>query len=832
MKFKLFLILTALYTHLAFSTEARSLDDFYKKAFASKSKSSEIFLPLIVNNTQHTEVFAIIKGSTAFIKKEDIKYITDLIKEEYRNKFKTTVDKSGFTAIDELNQQGVLAIFDEDKVYLKITIPPELKKAQMINLKRTQRLDIDGSVLPESYSGGANFFLNHNIITNNEGSQESAPLSGASEIFFNAHSFHIEGRISYEQDREDSFIRERVRLVKDDEEHQIRYQMGDIFLPQHQRLGIEDSLGIGFEKIFDMDDDYQQNVSRINSFEFFLKNSSRVEIYVNRRYTRGIHLPAGTHNLYDLNIPNGLSNIQLKIIEDSGKIEYIDFNDFDYNELFKEGVSRYGGGVGIVAKRDAITEKRIYNQDDKFLSLYAEYGLFSFLTLKSGTQLKQDFQSFAFEPIVGTPIGLFDIYALTSQEKLRNTSGTKFGLNYRTNVGSLNFSFLAEQSSEDFKTLTSYQDTEEHSTVTLYQGSLYTPLFAGVNLNLTGSQYTESGNDQKKYSVELSKAFTQNLELQLNYSKDFVPLSNIQNKEIYVALNYRYGNSALRYDRYIEEKRDLVSLTHRTDGYYNIASNIDIENSQLNQRLAIREDVRNEKFRFSTNYTQTKPKNGTRSSQNLSSQFSTALLFAGSSWTISEPISSSFIIVDNDEKLEESPLGIKGYQEGDDYTFDSFAIQSTDYRSRSLIVNEENLDMGINLLHSKQTFISKYRSGSKMNITVKSLFSLKGRLIDQNKKPITLRAFKVFNIVTGNKEMVFTNDNGEFILEDVENGQYNAVLFRKKNEDGIARFSFTVDKSKHQNTENLIHIGDINVQLPKQKIIKKKLIKNVPKKAK
>jgi outer membrane usher protein FimD/PapC len=823
MKLNLLIILTLLFSPLCFSKDNSALDAFYKKAFSKKKQSSEIFLPLVVNGIQHTEVFAKINNNSATISKENIDYILSLIKPSFRKKFIISANKNNFIPIKELNQYGVSSTFDKEKVYIKITIPPKLKKAELIHFKRNNVLNSKGAVLPENYSGGVNLFLNHNYVSNSTEASGNSALAGSSELFFNAHGFVVEGRISFDKNRAEPFARERVRLVKDDEEHHIRYQVGDIFLPQHGRLAIEDGFGFGFEKIFGMDDDYLKNVSRVNSYEFFLKNSSRVEIYVNRRYTKGIHLNAGTHNLYDLNIPNGLSSIQLKIIEDSGKIEYIDFNDFDYSELYKVGVSKYGGGIGIVARSNELG-KRIYYKDQRYLSLYGEYGLFSSLTIKTGLQVKQDYQSFALEPIIGTPIGLFDLYAISSKETLYGKNGTKFGLSYITNFDSLNFSFLAENTTEDFTTLTSYQINEDTFSRKLYQANLYTPLIAGVNLNLGISQYEEKEKKQQ-YTIELSKAFTQNFDVLLNYTSGSVFTGeNIPQKEIFLALNYRFGNNtAARYEHSFQAKEDLLNVTHRTDGYYNIATNLDIQNTPLTQGIALRNDIRNEKFRFSTNYTNTKPNNASGNTQNISSQLSTSLLFAGNSWTISEPMSSSFIIVDNNPLLHNSPLGIKGYQESDDYIFDSFAIQGSDYRTQKFSVNEENLDMGINLTHSTQTFFNKYRSGSKMDIKVKSLFSLQGKLIDQKNQPIALRAFKVFNISSGKKEMLFTNDNGEFILEDVEDGQYNALLFRKKNENGTTRFSFTVNKKKVKKNENLIDIGTIKVTLSKKKL--KKMIK-------
>ena len=816
------ILLSIVLIQITLSAQSSTLDDFYKKAFGgmSNNSKSEIFLPLVINGKTHTEVFVLRKGQNIYIKENTVKYIIGLLKPKYKEAFPYKVDKSDFISTKQITKKGITIVFDETKIELKVTIPPKLKKAQEVNLHRNYNRE-KGNITPkEDYSGGATLYLNQSY-SKEQNEFERLPLTGSSELFLNIHDVVIESEFRFNEELEDKIRRDNIKLTKDDKTNQLRYQVGDIYLPQLNRMTRSQSLGISVEKIFNMDEDYHQNISRINTFEFFLKNRSRIEIYVNNRFSRGFNLDAGTHNLYDLNIPTGLSHIKLKVIQESGKIEYIEFNDFDYSELYKEGVSRYGIGVGIGSQRDN-NGKIIYDKEDKFASLYVEYGLNSVLTLKAGANLKKDYQSVMIEPIIGTPIGLFDTYAIGSHQKEDKIDGSKYGMNYRTNIGSINLSLGTEKIQKGFMPISNYSNTENSLESTLYRGSISTPFIYKSNLSLSASQYTKEEDKKEEYHIDFRKSFTQNLDVLVSYdyNKDITNSNN--NQEVYVTLNYRYGNGNAQYSEYTEEQKHTLSLSHRTEGYYGLTSNLDLEDTPSNQRVTLRTNLRDEKFRLNSSYNYNTQKDSSISNQSLSTQFATGIYFAGDTFSISEPIDSSYIIVENGDKTKNNPLGIIGYHDIDDKPYSSFIVPNTDYRTKKMVVNELNLPMGMDVVDAEQYFLSSYKSGSVMKIEIKSFFSVQGRLIDQKGEPIALRAFKIFNPNTGTKEMAFTDEQGAFLLGNMEIGEYNAILFRQKGDSDVSKFSFSVKEEK--GIKNLIEIGDIKVKLPKKKKFKKKAI--------
>jgi len=789
----------------------------FEKAFKKKISNKKLYFPLKVNGIVQDEVLIKIDASEhVSIEENTVKYIISLLKKKYQKKLIYHKSQDNFIALSELNQMGIESHYDRDNITINISIPPLLKKATTLRLNQHRAINLEGSVIPENYAGGVNFYLNEYYKDSNEkGTLQRDPLVGSSDMFLNIKNFVLEGRVNY-QEVDDSFDRDRVRMVKDDEANLIRYSMGDIFLPSQYRMSYPQSLGMSIEKKSELSRDFAQNSSRVNSYEFFLKERSRVEIYINDQYKRALHLNAGTHNLYDLGIPSGLNQVKLKIIEDNGKIEFISFNDFSYSEVLKKGTLRYGLGLGISSQKKE--HQLVYNKDEKLLSAYVDYGLFDAITTKFGLQITEAYQAMAVELVVGTNWGLLDPYVIYSQTD--NINGLKKGLEYRTNIGSLNINFGYESSDENFKRLDNYQQ-EVTDASTLYRVNLYTPIGLGINIGVTASQYTKSDEKEMKYGLKVYKNLFHSLATRIDIDstkKDDDPRETV----LSLSLEYRLGRERVGYTNYPKDKAYQISSTYTAHGKYGFSNNMEYDHLVEQDKYYMQAHLKDEKFKLDTTYTVNKNNISDHKNQSVGLQLSTGFVFAGDTATITEPINSSFVIVNNDDKLKQA-LGIDGYQDMDDHIYHSYALQIGDYIQRELSVDESELDFGIDLEKTTQSFYSNYRSGSVMDIKVQNVHSVTGVLVDKKTlKPISKKAFKLFNTETGKKSMAFTNAMGQFTIEQVDIGKYNAILMREEQYDGVAKFTFEVKAD----AQHFIDLGAIKIQMPQKKDTKKYIIFN------
>ena len=792
----------------------------FEKAFKKSAKEKKFYLPFKINNILQDEIFVKIDShNQIFITKETMIYIADLLKEKYKNQFKYRLDEKNFTPLASLNQFGITSEYNRKDILINIFIPVQLKKAQRLNFNRTRKKDLNGSILPKRYSGGTNLYLNqHYSNPSDSNTLENKPLNASADMFLNINDYVLEGRVQYRENANNKLSRGRVRVVKDDQKHHLRYTLGDIMLPSHNRMAYKDVLGIGIEKKFHINNDYTKNISKVNAYEFFIKNNSSVEIFVNERYRNTLNLVAGTYNLYDLNLPSGLNRVKLKIIEDGGKIEFLEFDDFSYAEILKKGVAKYGMGAGIPSTMDA-NSQWVYEANQQITSAYLEYGVSNNFTIENGIQVSNGYLSGDIELLIGSNFGLFNPYIIMS--KTDNINGYKKGFDYKTNIGNTNINLGYEHMDKNYRTLSNYTN-ETVSNSTLYRGNIYTPIGFGINMGLSTSQYQQEDNLEKKYGLTLSKSF-QKLTGRINLDR-IDKKGDAVDDRIYITLDYRWGNSRYRYANHVNEQKQQINVGYTPQSRSGTSANFMYEDSETSHKCDASLIVYDEKFKLDSSYTLTDSESSTYKNQSLGLRLATGFVFAEDISTITAPISSSFIIIDNDEKIT-THLGLEGYQADDAFVYHTFAIPTANYQEKKLVINEAELDFGVDLTNPKQKFISKYRSGLVMNIRVENQYSVKGIFYDKvTRKPLKYKAFKIFNTQTGKKESGFSNEIGEFTINQLEVGKYNVTFIKERAYEGVARFNFEIKEDENKN--NLMDLGHVYIQMPKKKEIKKYLIYN------
>jgi len=777
-------------------TKEYSIEEFYKKAFQNKNKEEKAYLPLKINGILHNEIYVkISKNNKIFLKKDSIEYIISLLKDKYAKKFKYNKNNK-FLPLSTLNQFGIEAKYNKKDTSIDVSIPPKLTKTNLINLNTIKKEDINGSILPEKYAGGMNLYFNQYLKSEeNKNNLKSNPFNLSSDIFLNLNQFVLEGRVNYKEE-DKKIIRDGFKITKDNKKNYLRYEFGDIYMPSSSRMISTSAFGFSIEKNFDLNKDLN-NVSKISSYEFFLKRRSRVEIFVNGKFIRALKLRAGTHNLYNLNLDIGLNEIELKIIDENGKIEYLNFYDFEYYEILKKGVAQYGIGIGIQSNINSEGIEYDYNQ--KLYSAYIDYGLTNNLTIKSGLEFNNDYNSEILEFFYGTNFGIFNPYILKSH--INNSSGYKKGLSYRSNIKKININLGYENTDKNYKNILNYKNTLKNKNRTIYRESINIPFWKNSTIGLSMSQYKEEDKKNRKYSMVLSKQIFKNTDIKLRYNKE----TQNNNESIYLTLNYKIGNNRISYGNYIKDDSYQIDISHNSPTRYGFNSNFQYKNSSDNKRYNLRSIINDEKFKLDTSYNLLE---STKKSQSLGVHLATGFVFAGDRATITSPINSSFVIVSNDKRLKE-PLGLIHYQE-DNPKYDTFAVPLSNYKKTKLSVDEKDLDFGIELLNPTQKVITEYRSGAIMDLKIKSLLSIRGKIVDEKNHPIKNSAFKIFNTRTGKKLISFTDENGNFTVSEVEIGKYNARFLKEAKYTDVIKFSFEIKDSR----ENLIDLGTIKVKLP------------------
>lgn len=790
------------------SAEDLLAQQLFEKAFTkntSNQQEKELYLPLKVNEILQDEVFVkIVKHNEIYILEDTVKYILSLVHVKYKDKFKYEKGKE-FYLLSLLNQLGIESNYDDENVLISITIPAKIRSIHFVNMRFDKKNKM-ASIVPSRYSGGMNFYMNQQYNKADNAKIQKESMFASSDLFLNVNEYLIEGRVDYVDGNKEPLVRDRFSISKDDKVNALRYRVGDIFLPTQLRMSPRDTFGISVEKVFNINADLQSNISRVNSYGFFLSNKSRVEVFVNNRYVQSIMLDAGNHNLYDLKLPSGINRVKLKIIELGGKVEYVEFNDFSYSELLDKGVLKYGAGVGIASEKNTNTHKWMYDKKQSVSSLYADYGLAKDLTIKGGFQSSTKYYSAETEFIYGTPLGLINPYIIYSE--LDGEAAFKKGFEYRTNIKNINMNLGYEDRDLNYRTLDfETHETEESQRTYL---NIYTSI-AQINIGLSASKYIKYEGIENSFGFDLSTKIFEDIWFNANAS--FLDRGDEEREDsIYFTFSYEWDKGRLNYADYYSEKKKQLDMSYGSSQKYGVMNELYYENSEDYSNYNLRTVVNDEKFRLDSSYLY-----NSRKEQAFNVQLSTGVVFANDKVTMTAPITSSFVIVDNDDKLEKA-LGIKGYQENDAFVYDSFALELGNYSERYFEINQNNLDFGVDLKNFEENLQSNYLSGSTMDIEVQNFLALKGAFYDKvTKKPLSFKAFKIFNRQKGTKLTSFTNEDGVFNIAPIEAGTYNVSFVHEAGYKGIARHKFTIKEDK----QGILDMGKIYIEMPKKEKVKK-----------
>jgi len=791
----------------------------FSSPISDTNTSKEFYLPLHVNGILQDEVLVKIdQRENILIPKESMAYIATLLKDEYASKFKQDGGKDGLVPLKNVEQLGITANYNGLDAILDITIPVEKKTPSIVHFSNYSVRDDNGSLRAKPLSGGINFYLNQYYNKYNSKSFEANALNLSSDYHLNLYDYVLEGRLQYYEE-EKKISRGRMRLVKNIEAYQLQIKLGDITLPAHNRMSYTNALGIGIENNLYRGGSYTQNYKRVNSHEFIIQNRSRIEVYVNDQYQKTLHLDAGSYNLDNLNLLTGISNVRLRIIEDGGKVEVIDFNDFNYGELLAKGVVRYGAGVGVESQQKQNYEWEYYH-DRIIASGYVEYGLFDALTVEGGIQKAEDYLSGSAELQIGTNFGLFNPYIVYSKKS--DKVGYKKGIEYRTNLGPVQLNVAYEKIDEDYESLSqmtqeyyrlssdNFFSSLEHNASTNYRVNLSTQLGWGIYLGLSASSSKINGIEEKTYQALLRKNFD-SLDAEINLRRTENTFNNNDTK-VYLSLTYHFGRDySIRSINYLTENNNQFNLRRMSPSRYGIDAELQYKNNKDNNNYYLSTNIENEKFRLSSTYSVNDLHNNT--SESMGIQFATGAVFAGTTATITEPMTSSFVIIDNDDKLEKS-LGIQGLHEENEFKYDTYALEMNDFTNRSFVVDESDLDFGIDLKHSIERFRSNYKNGFVFNVDVENFYTLKGVFYDKKtKEPVSSKAFKVFNADTGEKSMSFTNEDGSFVIHHMGIGHYNITFVKESIFSKAARYKFVIEK---EDTQRLRDMGAIYIDMPEK----------------
>lgn len=798
----LFLLLT--YSLTSHAEQSTADEKLFAQVFKKRFKEKKITLPLYSENSELDEVVVIIASQNK-IKKIDtpalLHNLTTLVLPAKIKEMRNTLPSPWCTPVD-LRKFNISLLYDYQNLLLKLNLPLDLKKARPLDFSTFQVPKwVKNPQEPTGVSAYTNIHL-YKTLSNIESYRQDT-LDFRSVIDIN--QFVLEGNFSYQKNGDLSYWqREDIFLTKDLVNHSARMTAGDLNYNTRGHQTYKTLMGIQFSREFSIHP--YSTIYPYSSHEFTLKQRSEVELYINGNLVRTLILSRGKHSLRDLPLNQGINDVTLKIKDQTGREETLNFPAAMSFNLLKKGLHEFSYSFGLTSHYDASGSKS-YQTDEPILNYFHYYGATNTLTTGHYGQFKKNYYLLGFENTYASNVGEFSL--VTSLSSAFKKYGAATTLNYkftwygRDSKTPYDFSLQFDNKSPWFQNID--QSTPNvHSNIlsTSFGHSFLDILYLRLGIRWTPAK-DSTEMDFRQFSLSINKRIFRNFNtnLLLNESRNFDGSSE---KSIAIYLNLLLPDS----NQNIIASYDSSSNDQKISWDHNQAKKTD----KFNSRVSLRKNGHSKNSEASleyvhdrftgriSNYINKSSSTTTQTKLNLN----TSVVYSSGHWSLSRPISESFALIAFDKGFSDYTLYLNN--KGNDYdssssVFNDLVISNLqDYRYTNFNIDSSDLPPGHSIGKEFYSLHSKYHSGNF--IAVKNLFktSAYGILV-KSETPFALRSGEIKNIHSAQTWQFFTNRKGRFFVEGLPSGSYSIFSYDLEKEVG----TFTIKKDQ----KGFLNLGKI-----------------------
>jgi outer membrane usher protein len=768
----------------------------------STSSVQRIIVPFLINGEEKGQVLVFLSGNNTitFQASPILQQTAEILIDEIQQKLQVAVDSQGNLTLEAFTKNSLEATFDSRKLELQIRIPPEkLRKKTVILGGEGVPPEAANALPPSNFTGWLNIRA---IGTLNWSQNNTSPLGSESinlnlESAFNYRGWVLENSITFLSNDSNPWQRDFTSLVRDDLQNWMRYTVGDFSVSGRGfRVGGE-FFGIAAAKNFSLQP-YQRTVPT-GEYEFVLDNPATVEIFVNDNLTQVIKLPAGRHDLRNLNLNTGINNVRLVITDDLGRKEIINFSvPFDF-DLLASGVEEFTYALGFLADRS--NGGRSYDFDRPTLSIFYRTGTTNNLTLGGYFQGDPQEQLIGVEGIWATNLGNFGLEtAFSHSDEVGSDCAFRLGYRYRGR-SEREFDFSLQYQGENF-TIPGEFDTSDdfaYEISAIYRQKLFDDV--GVNL---GINYRFGGREEDVNSADISLGLSKSLARGLQANLLLQQQLNVDGQDDFgIGLNLSWTPVSGR--QYVRASTNTISKINQLSWFSNSPYLI----NGTNAAIAWQNEPTRDDLNATLEYTHYRGKIGI--SQNIGRDRSedrleaasqlrveTAIVFADGYFSITRPVRNSFVLVVPHPNLKGQTIELNPFKGGNDARIDSFGagvipdLQS--YRVAKISIDAPDLPLGYDLGSSSYYLLPTYKSGTLIKIGSDATVFIRGILTDAQNNPISLKAIEAISLNDPDWQPVtfFTNRAGKFAAEGFKPGSYEGRILGENN--WLFRFTIPQDR--------------------------------------
>lgn len=764
-------------------------------------------------------------------KKEDYKFEWDPLKPLAKNFLKTKVYNQlkgkvfeGWISFSDIESANLKILLSEESLNILITSNKLSAKKQFLSLadrESEKREEVTPSAFFSTY---LNLRFNQMFGSLNQSSTpnlNNQEFRGSLEHVLNLGGVVFENQFNYTELRMnpelvDEWNRDYTRLIYDDVDRMVRYTAGDFLHPISNYQTFFQGAGFSVSRAFDINPLFLR--SNFRKSEIYLQQPSIVEVYVNGTLQERKLFQKGSLNISDFPFYNGENEVRVKVIDDFGRTEETSFSALHDIALLAPGVSDYTFNIGFLRKHNpeytlGVSEDGY--ESEKWVSTnFYRRGVKENLVLGFNAQTTyQNEWLYGVESIIGSKLGISAL-SLSQSVDSEQSVGYAYRLEHQSNVltnGKFNdvrFNLSAEYKSRFFSPP---EDNLNPNRLEPNEWSVVGSLGQNFIRTLRGSFGV---NHISSYSRETRNYITTNFGWSPLRNWNFnvnskVNVEDTTDTTVFLSLNWfapinrqQYVATFRPIDRRFSSDYSIDPLN--TDQTLRTRAGVDVTDSSNSYRAIAA--YQNQRIDLQVDHTNTQSRDFDSTSSATNIRGGIALAMASDVFSIVRPVNNSFALVKVKDKPNSKPIALNRYrnhQRGEVNVYGPAAVSDlTPYFKDYITLDTNQLPPGYSMDKTSFTFKPRFKSGVALKTAVSGTGSIKGVLLNFKGKPIALSTGELITLTYPKKsKLFFTDESGDFFIEDVEAGEYRIKL-KGSSKVGV---KVTVDK----NEVGIVDIGNV-----------------------
>lgn len=703
-------------------------------------------------------------------------------------RLQAAAEKDGYLSVARLVEAGIGAEYNAGELSLRLYVPFELRTLTAVdvaarhppleNVPIRPPADISAYV---NLRAGDDYLSRSGAGANPRRQPAVVDLDGAFRLFDTALEFPL----TYREQSADPWQRGDVRLVRDFPADRNRLVLGDLNYATTGFQGFQSVGGVAFARNFNLQP--YRIAASTGEREFTLPRRSQVDVLVNGRRVRTLNLEAGRYNLRDLPLTTGTNNVAIRIVDEVGRVEVVQFPFVFDTQLLAEGEQDFSYAAGMRSRPTG--RSKLYQRDDPVFSAFHAVGVTDYLTLGGNLQVMERQQIVGGEMRLGTYFGIFRFDTAMSNSAFAPTdfSGRlQYRLTEPSRPDGLNRNLLASLTYVG-GSFAQFGVTDPMNSTAFDFGLVYGQKLDADWFGSAGfSIQFDRGSSVQSRTVDVSVGRSLGEEVFLDISgRRESSFDRETETSVFVTLSWIPFQSRHR----VTVRRDSRERSTQVDWSYipteilgGVQANLGVEDAPRGRRIDGDLTYVDYRFEAQLRNDETIGNDPNRSTRTTGTRFATALVFADGHFGISRPISDSFVIVAPHAVLEGKTLEVNATgeqpQARTDFLGPAVLPRIASHYVQRVSVSVPDLPDGYDPGDQLVNVQPAYRSGTVVTVGTGATTSVEGILVDRAGTPIDLQIGSVVSV--DNPDMqprgFFTDASGRFQVTGLVAGKYRLLF--------------------------------------------------------